>query len=409
MRWLCTLFLSLGLPIIVPAQSHTIRIGVLGIFHAQHLTLAADPAGELLISAANQRIFLRAGSTCSLLGIRSAGADLLLSCGGKEVRAAQMRASGRNQQAIELVIAVPGKIRRRYFGVLDLKVTNGELVPIITMDLETAVASVVQAESAPGTPLEALKAQAIVSRSYFVAGGGRHSNFDFCDLAHCQVLREPPDVDSPAAAATVATRDLVLIFDEKPVTAMFTRSCGGHTRTLAEIGLPQTSYPYFSVLCDVCYKNPVRWTRSVSRDDAAQLLRGEIGRLAIDRVLGWDAVPSNNFIAHEEDGEVILEGIGQGHGLGLCQRGARSMAQHGSDFREILEHYFPNTQLKALFSVTESMSFDTTLFCRRLAGNLKSQGLRYNLIQLATDGAGFLSEAGFAFLACLRYYIELVA
>jgi stage II sporulation protein D len=127
------------------------------------------------------------------------------------------------------------------------------------MDLETAVASVVQAETTPGTPLEALKAQAVVSRSYFVAGGGRHSNFDFCDLAHCQVLREPPDVDSPAAAATVATRDLVLIFDEKPVTAMFTRSCGGHTRTLAEIGLSQTAYPYFSVLCDVCYKNPVRW------------------------------------------------------------------------------------------------------------------------------------------------------
>ncbi len=356
MRWLCTLLLSLGLPIIAPAQ--TVRIGVLGIFHTQHLTLAADPAGELLISAANQRIFLRAGSTCSLLRIRSAGADLLLSCGGKEVRATQMRASGRNQQATELVIAVPGKIKRRYFGVLDLKVTNGELVPIVTMDLETAVASVVQAESAPGTPLEALKAQAVVSRSYFVAGGGRHSNFDFCDLAHCQVLREPPDVDSPAAAATVATRDLVLLFDEKPVTAMFTRSCGGHTRTLAEIGLPQTAYPYFSVLCDVCYKNPVRWTRNVSRDDASLLLRGEIGRLAIDRVLGWNAVPSDNFIAHEEDGEVILEGIGQGHGLGLCQRGARSMAQHGSDFREILEHYFPNTRLKVLFSVPKSMSFD---------------------------------------------------
>ena len=135
---------------------------------------------------------------------------------------------------------------------------------------------------------------------------------------------------------------------------MFTRSCGGHTRTLAEIGLPQTAYPYFSVLCDVCYKNPVRWTRNLSRDDATLLLRGEIGRLALDRVLGWNAVPSNNFTAHEEGGEVILEGAGQGHGLGLCQRGARSMAQHGSDFRAILEHYFPNTQLRVLSSVPES-------------------------------------------------------
>jgi len=354
MRWLCAWLLSLGLPLIVPAQNRTVRIGVLGIFHAQELTLAADPARELLISSADQRIFLRGGSTCSLLRIRSAGGSLLLSCGGKEIRASQMRACGRNQQATGLIIAVPGKIKRRYFGVLDLKVVNDELVPIVTMDLETAVASVVQAESAPGTPPEALKAQAVVSRSYFVAGGGRHSNFDFCDLTHCQFLREPPAADSPAATAATVTRDLVLTFDEKPITAMFTRSCGGHTRTLAEIGLPRTAYAYFSVLCDVCYKNPVRWTRNLSRDDAALLLRGEIGRLAIDRVLGWNAVPSNNFIAHEEDGKVILEGTGQGHGLGLCQRGARSMAQHGSDFRAILEHYFPNTQLKVLSSVPES-------------------------------------------------------
>ena len=354
MRWLCAWLLSLGLPLIVPAQNRTVRIGVLGIFHAQELTLAADPARELLISAADQRIFLRAGSACSLLRIRSAGVSLLLSCGGKEIRASQMRASGRNQQATGLVIGVPGKIRRRYFGVLDVKVANGELVPIVTMDLETAVASVVQAESAPGTPLEALKAQAVVSRSYFLAGGGRHSNFDFCDLTHCQFLREPPAADNPAATAAIVTRELVLTFDERPITAMFTRSCGGHTRTLVEIGLAPASYPYFSVRCEVCYKNPFRWTRILSRDDAALLLRGEIGRLAIDRVRGWNAVPSNNFIAHEEDGKVTLEGAGQGHGLGLCQRGARSMAQKGSDFRAILEHYFPNTQLKILSSVPES-------------------------------------------------------
>lgn len=355
MRWLGALLLSVGLPLIAPAQTRTVRIGALGLFHTQQLTLAADRTGELVVSAAGQRIFLRAGSECSLLQIRSSGTNLLVSCGGKEIRATQMHASGRNQQAAGLVIAVPGKIKRRYLGLLDLKITNDELTPVITMDLETAVGSVVLAESAAGTPLEALKAQAVVSRSYFVAGGaGRHTNFDFCDLTHCQFLREAPGADSPAAAATAETRGLVLSYNGKPVTAMFTRSCGGHTRTLAQIGLPDAAYPYFSVLCEVCYRNPVRWSRNVSRDDGALLLRGEIGRLAIDRVLGWNAVPSNNFTAHEEGGEVILEGAGQGHGLGLCQRGARSMAQHGSDFRAILEHYFPNTQLKVLSLVPGS-------------------------------------------------------
>src|SRR6266852_2460751 len=79
----------------------------------------------------------------------------------------------------------------------------------LSMQLETAVGSVVQAESAPGTPLEALEAQAVVTRSYFAAGRGRHHNFDFCDLTHCQFLREPPNPDSTIAQAVRATQGLV--------------------------------------------------------------------------------------------------------------------------------------------------------------------------------------------------------
>jgi stage II sporulation protein D len=213
------------------------------------------------------------------------------------------------------------------------------------MDLETAVASAVEAESGTDTPPEALKAQAVVARSYFLAGGGRHRDFDFCDLTHCQFLREPPAQDSPATIATVETRGLVLTFEEKPFAAMFSRSCGGHTRTPAEVGLPGNRYPYFSVLCEFCYQSPYRWTRRLSSRDAALLAKGESGRLAVDKRLGWNTVPSNNFASREEDGQMILEGVGQGHGIGLCQRGARAMAEEGGSFRQILSHYFPNATL----------------------------------------------------------------
>lgn len=351
MRWLGAVVLSLSFILPAQAQSRTVRIGVLGIFHPTQLTLAADKAGELLVSAANQNIFLQPRSACDLLRIRVSGTSLLLSCGESQIRAREMRASGRNQQFTGLVLTVPGKIKRRYQGVLQITAQSGELIPVVTMDLETAVASVVQAETVAGTPLEALKAQAVVSRSYFVAGVGRHADFDFCDLTHCQFLREPPPADSPATAAAAATRGLVLAYNDKPFAAMFTRSCGGRTRTPQELGLPQNGYPYFSVICNFCYKNPTRWTRKVSREDAAQLiLRGEDGRLALGRRLGWNAVPSNNFTVLEQDGEIILRGVGEGHGLGLCERGAQDMAEHGSDFHTILNHYFPNTRLKELSS-----------------------------------------------------------
>jgi stage II sporulation protein D len=349
MRCLCVLLLSLGVPLLVQSQAHTVQIGVLGIFHPQELTLAADQTGELLIWAADQSIFLEPGSACSLLRVRSSGDNLVLSGCGREIRAREMRASGRDQQSAGLIVTLPGKIKRRYLGILELRAKRSELIAVITMDLEIAVASAVQAETTPGTPTEALKAQAVVSRSYYVRGGGRHTDFDFCDLTHCQFLREPPASDSPAANAARSTHGLVLTYDKKPVAAMFTRSCSGHTRTPEEIGLSGTGYPYFSVLCSFCYKNPVRWTRKVSREDAALLrLQGENGRLAIGRRLGWDAVPSNNFTAEEDGGEVTLHGRGQGHGLGLCQRGARGMAEQGSDFRAIVDHYFPNTRVMAL-------------------------------------------------------------
>jgi stage II sporulation protein D len=348
-RSLCTSLFLLLSPLIVQSQPRTVRIGVLGIFHPQQLTVSADQPDGLLLSFADQRLFLQPRSACGLLRIRSSGDDLLLTCAGKEIRAHDLHASGRNQQAASFQLSVPGTISRRYEGTLELKAKHGELIPVVVVDLETAVASVVQAETISGTPIEALKAQAVVSRSYFAAGGGRHPDFDFCDLTHCQFLRDPPAAESPAATAVAATGSLVLAFENKPFVVMFTRSCGGLTRTPQEIGLPVTGYPYFPVQCDACYKGPFRWTRKVSPEDAALLFsRGENGRLAIGRRLGWNAVPSNNFTARNQKGEVLLRGVGQGHGVGLCQRGSRAMAEQGSTFRDILAHYFPNTELREL-------------------------------------------------------------
>jgi stage II sporulation protein D len=331
------------------AFAQKVQIGVLGLFHPRQITLSIANGEALLLGADNNVFVLEPGPRPSTARIRIAGGTLLLEIGDRVVRVAEIHATGRNSRAATFVLGVPGKIYHQYRGTLSLKAIEGLIVPIVTMDLETAVASVVAAESAPGAPLETLKAQAVVTRSYFIAGKGRHHDFDFCDLTHCQFLRDPPNPESPAGVASSATHGLVITFEEKPVAAMFTRSCGGHTRTPAELGIPSSGYPYFSVRCDYCYENPSRWTRRVSEHEAARLLgKGEAGRLAVDRLLGWNAVPSNNFTARTEEGEVVLEGVGQGHGVGFCQRGAKAMAEAGASFREIISHYFPNTTLTSL-------------------------------------------------------------
>jgi peptidoglycan hydrolase-like amidase len=339
-----TLLLFLALASSLHASAQDVRIGVFGLFHPRQLTLEASRQEAVILQAAGQTLILEPGSR-TVASLRISNGALLLDIGEHMVRTTEVHATARNHGAVTFLLTVPGKITRAYRGTLEVKVSPGEVVPIITMDRETAVASTVAAESSVDTTSEALKAQAVVARSYFAAGRGRHRDFDFCDLTHCQSLGEPPPEDSPSAMATRETRGIVLAFLEKPFAAMFSRSCGGRTRTPAELGLPGSAYPYFSVICDFCRKSPDRWTRRLSFADAALLGKGESGRLAVDRRLGWNAVPSNNFTSHQEGQEVILEGVGQGHGIGLCQRGAEAMAKEGSSFRQILSHYFPNAAL----------------------------------------------------------------
>jgi peptidoglycan hydrolase-like amidase len=334
----CALLTSQG----VSAQS--VQIGVLGLFRPHQLELRAAPGAAIIVRAGESTFVLEPGSDRDAAWIRVSGSAMLLEIGERAVPASEILATSRSGGPASFVLAIPGKISRRYLGALDVRLISGVLVPVVTMDLEIAVASTVQAESMPRTPLEALKAQAVTARSYFVAGKGRHGNFDFCDTTHCQFLRDPPSATSLASAATRATRGLVLAYHDQPFAAMFTPSCGGRSRTPEELGMPTRGYPYFAVICNYCRRSPIRWRRQIPQRDAAGLnANNELSRLAIDRRLGWSAVPSNNFTYHIEGQDVILEGTGEGHGIGLCQRGARAMAEASADFRQILIHYYPNT------------------------------------------------------------------
>jgi SpoIID/LytB domain protein len=168
---------------------------------------------------------------------------------------------------------------------------DGHLLAIVKMDLETAVASIVAAESPPGAPLEARKAQAVVARSFLIAAHGRHEGFDFCDTTHCQFLRETPPAASPSAKAAEETRGLLLAYQGRPIAALYSANCGGKTRTLEEAGWNAEAYPYFAVDCPV---------------------RGPVS----------------------------------GHRIGMCQEGAAQMARRGKTFLEILGLYFTATAIQ---------------------------------------------------------------
>jgi stage II sporulation protein D len=194
-------------------------------------------------------------------------------------------------------------------------------------------------------PLEALKAQAVATRS-FLAAGARHLDFDFCDTTHCQFLRSPPPLTSRVFQAVQATRGLVIEYRGKPLAALYSSRCGGHTGSLRDVGMePGEGYPYYAVLCVWCRKHPLVWHTRVGNGGHALKPGDEAQRIAAARQWGWSAVPGSNFTATEDGAGWQLEGHSEGHGVGMCQFGAIGMATEGATFRQVLAHYYPNTTL----------------------------------------------------------------
>lgn len=330
------------------ATRSTARIAVFTLFKPVRLVVQPELNSTVVLQAGREQ-FLLEGSQRAIL--EENGPSVICSLGARRIQVESVEARARDGQARLFTLSVPGKICRTFEGTLEVRSDAGMLVPVVSMQLETAVASAVAAELTGDTPFEALKAQAVATRSYYAAAAHRHHGFDFCDTTHCQFLRQAPRPADRAYAAAVATRGLVLVYERRVVPAMFSASCGGQTRIPDEVGLPDGAYPYFQVPCPYCAMNAARWSRRLSVSEAEELVsrpQSEISRLSLGRKLGWQAVPGNYYRLRREWDGMVIEGRGSGHGVGLCQQGAAASARSGRTFAEILAYYYPATSLVSL-------------------------------------------------------------
>ncbi|MDP2996015.1 MAG: SpoIID/LytB domain-containing protein [Bryobacterales bacterium] len=318
-----------------------VRVGVFSLFRPQRLVVKPAAAEVLRVEIDGRAVYLEGAQSAAFRRV-SDSVDCFVR--RELVTARRARVAARDGGAANFLLSVPGRIERRFRGTLEVASRGGALEAVVSLDIETAVASVVAAESPPGAPIEALKAQAVVARSYYLATRGRHAGFDFCDTTHCQFLREPASDESAARE----TAGLALLYQREPVAALYSASCGGRTKSLEEIRLPAEGYPYYSVDCAACRREAREWTARFSGPDAQRLRarpQSEAVRLEIVRRLGWSALPGNNYQIEPEEDAVVLRGRGAGHGVGLCQQGAAAMAATGVDFRVILNRYFPATTI----------------------------------------------------------------
>jgi stage II sporulation protein D len=319
-----------------------VRIGVLGLFHPHELELAPADNEALRISGANAPLILNGESAPRRILLRASGDRVSI----RGMTASSLTITSGDRTSVRFELSVPGKLRRIYEGCLAITASHNELIAVISMDRERAVATIVASEMPRNAPLEALKAQAVASRS-FLAGGPRHQEFDFCDSTHCQYLRSPKEVAPSIRAAVEATRGLVLFWENRPIAALYSSRCGGQTRTLQQAGMESAnSYPYYSVPCRWCRTHPVQWETRHPPGTPLPDPGNEPSRIFHARLWGWSALPGTSYTAHEDSDGVVVRGSGRGHSLGLCQFGAMGMASEGADFRSILAHYYPNSALR---------------------------------------------------------------
>jgi peptidoglycan hydrolase-like amidase len=320
--------------------SMTISISVFGLFAPTTLEILAPSSAAVEVSA-DEKIWRIEGHP----SVRVTLADGLMSIASPtgKLTADTVTASGR----AGVVLSVPGRIKRRFEGRLSIRPLEDRLQALVSLPIESAVAAILGGESGQHIPFEALKAQAMVSRSYLLAAP-RHREFDFCDTTHCQYLADTPAPDSPIARAVAATKGEVLTANGKTVTAMYSRSCSGKTVSSDEAGLPNTDYRFVSVECPICKGDPERWGSHLTVAQAAQVSGAldEPGRLVAAAKLGWNKLPSTLFEIGGDPRSPTIQGAGRGHGVGLCQRGAEGLANRGWNAERILAHYFPGSSIE---------------------------------------------------------------
>ncbi|MCW5980596.1 MAG: SpoIID/LytB domain-containing protein [Bryobacteraceae bacterium] len=245
----------------------------------------------------------------------------------------------------------------------------------LKMPLEEYVAGVLAGEVNIFRSEEALKAAAVVARTYALRFRGRHKaeGFDFCETTRCQDLRLDA-VNARVTRAAEETEGELLWYQGALVAAFYHRHCGGRTEAASELW-PDMAAPYLRVQSDTyCIaRGRDEWSASISARDLQQALSldwpvgsvevrsrthsGRVRRLRIDgqdltadalhiavgRALGWHLLKSASYEVFSRSDKFLFQGYGSGHGVGLCQAGAEQRGEDGQNYAQILSFYYPGT------------------------------------------------------------------
>ncbi len=282
---------------------------------------------------------------------------------------------------IRLKPATPSAESRNYEEIVRLYADTDRIRLVNQVDEERYIAGVVEAETGPGRTSEFYKAKAVICRTYLYRHINRHESegFHLCDETHCQAYKGKCRYSDLILASVFATRGIILT-DQKnsmPILAAYHSNCGGETESAKNAW--QTDMPYLIPLTDPYCTSLLnaRWTKTISLDEwivylvkngfkpnpnvvtdfSFQQLRRipdytvNDFSLPVKQIRNDWQLRSTFFSISVENDQVVFNGRGYGHGVGLCQEGAMEMGRKGYKYGEIISFYYKYVNLVPVSSL----------------------------------------------------------
>ena len=159
--------------------------------------------------------------------------------------------------------------QKRYSGKLKIFVVRNEILVVNILGVENYLSSVVGSEMPSKWPMEALKAQAIASRTYALKQKGNNL-FDIDSTQRNQVYNGLESKTNKTIRAVRSTRSLVLTYKNKLINALFHSSSAGMTENSQDVW--ENEFPYLSSVKDFDKNNPkLRWQKRFSNDQLQKI------------------------------------------------------------------------------------------------------------------------------------------
>lgn len=274
---------------------------------------------------------------------------------------------------------------RPFRGKIEVIKDQRGLLVVNELSLEFYIAGLINHEISSKWPIEAVKAQAVIARTYALyqkkkkGAAAYHMEATVSDQVYSGSIAE----DDRSFHAVKETVGEVLTYNGELALTVYHSNSGGATEDSKNVW--GKDYPYLRQVKNQFDKDSPNfsWTLNISPESVETALKGagysaadvkdiiplyktnsgrvtrlrilhgkgelEISGEDLRKAIGYDKLKSTMFTTEMTGGLFVFNGKGSGHGMGLSQWGAKGMAENGYSYIDILKHFYPGTSLERIY------------------------------------------------------------